>query len=156
MRTTNGPSFCPERRTWARQVRLVLVVLITGHRILAEPAFGQELQSDHPPAVVHGAVINAVTKQPIGRALVYSADHRYAMLTDSEGHFEFTVPKAAAVALSLAEVDPSFHEGHVLVADARDGQPLGKSGPFQLIVSDDNRPARWVRNLVSITLQRAP
>ena len=96
MRTTNGPSFCPERRTWARQVRLVLVVLITGHRILAEPAFGQELQSDHQPAVVHGTVINAVTKQPIGRALVYSADHRYAMLTDSEGHFEFAVPKVAA------------------------------------------------------------
>jgi len=96
LRTSNGPSFCPERRTWARQVRLVLVVLITGHCILAEQAFGQELQSDHQPAVVRGTVINAVTKQPIGRALVYSADRRYAMLTDSEGHFEFTVPKVAA------------------------------------------------------------
>jgi hypothetical protein len=60
-----------------------------------------------------------------------------------------------SVVLSLAEVDPSFHEGQVLVVDTRDGQPLGNYGPFQLIVSDDKRPARWVHNLVSITLQHA-
>jgi hypothetical protein len=57
--------------------------------------------------------------------------------------------------LSLAEVDPSFHAGEVLVADTREGQPLAKSGPFQLIVSDDKRPARWVHNLVSVTLEHA-
>jgi len=59
------------------------------------------------------------------------------------------------VVLSLAEVDPAFHQGQVIVADTRDGQQLGKNGPFQLIVSDDKRPARWVHNLVSITLKRA-
>jgi hypothetical protein len=60
-----------------------------------------------------------------------------------------------SVVLSLAEVDPSFREGQVIVADARNGQPLGKSGLFQLIVSDDKRPARWVHNLVSISLHSA-
>ena len=40
-------------------------------------------------------------------------------------------------------------------ADALNGQPLGDHGPFQLIVSDDKRPARWVHNLVSITLKTA-
>jgi hypothetical protein len=39
------------------------------------------------------------------------------------------------------------------VADALDGHPLGKPGPFQLIVSEDKRPARWVHNLISISLQ---
>jgi hypothetical protein len=58
-----------------------------------------------------------------------------------------------SVVLSIAEVDPSFHGGEILVADPRDGQSLGKSGPFQLIVSEDKRPARWVHNLVSISLQ---
>ena len=43
-----------------------------------------------------------------------------------------------------------------MVADARDGQPLAASGPFELIVSDDKRPARWVHNLVAITVQNAP
>ena len=31
--------------------------------------------------------------QPVGRALVYSSDNRFAMLTDGEGNFEFKLPK---------------------------------------------------------------
>ncbi len=69
----------------------------------------------------------------------------YIVATGSDGY---------SVVLSLAEVDPEFHPGQVLVTDARDGKPLEKNGPFQLIVSDDKRPARWVHNLVSIRLQR--
>lgn len=56
------------------------------------------------------------------------------------------------VLLSLAEIDPAFHSGDVIVADALDGKPIEKSGPLQLVVSEDKRPARWVRNLVSISL----
>jgi hypothetical protein len=82
---------------------------------------------------------------PLGKELHGEAMTSYLISTGSDGY---------AVVLSLAEVDPSFHAGQVLVVDARDGQPLGKNGPFQLIVSDDKRPARWVRNLVSITLQQ--
>src|SRR5579863_5012077 len=43
-------------------------------------------------ATIHGTVVNSVTHAPIGRALVYSQDNRFATLTDSEGRFEFTVP----------------------------------------------------------------
>jgi hypothetical protein len=42
---------------------------------------------------LRGTVVNAVTQAPIPRALVYSADNGYAVLTDGDGHFEFTVPK---------------------------------------------------------------
>lgn len=83
---------------------------------------------------------------PMGKELRGETMKSYLIATGADGY---------SVVLSLAEVDPSFHEGQVLVADTRDGQPLGKSGPFQLIVSDDKRPARWVHNLNSITLQRA-
>jgi hypothetical protein len=51
-------------------------------------------QSDNRQSTVHGAVVNAVTHEPIGRALIYSSDNRFATLTDGEGHFEFTLPKA--------------------------------------------------------------
>src|SRR5580693_4319451 len=58
--------------------------------------------------------------------------------------------------IALAEVDPSFHTGEVIVADTMNGQPLDpKSGPFKLVVTEDKRPARWVRNLVSIELKSA-
>jgi hypothetical protein len=43
------------------------------------------------------------------------------------------------------------HDGQIVVADSRDGQPLATSGPYQLIVFEDKGPARWVRNLVTIS-----
>lgn len=41
---------------------------------------------------IRGTVLNSVTHAPVGRALVYSPDDRFATLTDSAGHFEFKVP----------------------------------------------------------------
>jgi hypothetical protein len=43
---------------------------------------------------IHGIVTNSVTHEPIARALVSSPDNRFAALTNSEGRFEFTLPKA--------------------------------------------------------------
>lgn len=57
---------------------------------------------------------------------------------------------------SLAEVDPDFHAGTVIVADREDGQPIAKDGPFKLVNTEDKRPARWVRNLASIRLSTVP
>jgi hypothetical protein len=88
----------------------------------------------------------AKVNAPLGKELRGGAMTSYVIATGSDGY---------AVVLSLAEIDPDFHQGQVLVADTRDGQPLGKNGSFQLIVSDDKRPARWVHNLVSIALQKA-
>jgi hypothetical protein len=61
--------------------------------ICVQQAFAQNPQSDNQSNIVRGTVISAVTGQPIGRALVYAADNRYAIFTDSEGHFEFTLPR---------------------------------------------------------------
>jgi hypothetical protein len=49
--------------------------------------------SDSATEVIHGTVINSATQAPIPRALVQSPDGRYATLTDSDGHFEFDMPK---------------------------------------------------------------
>jgi len=38
-------------------------------------------------------VLNSVTHEPIGRALVYSADERFATLTDDHGDFELSMPE---------------------------------------------------------------
>ena len=92
------------------------------------------------------ATLLAKVNAPLGQELHKEALTRFLVASGSDGY---------SVVLSLAEVDPSFHGGQVLVADTRDGQPLAKSGPFQLIVSEDKRPARWVHNLVAISLQSA-
>jgi hypothetical protein len=56
------------------------------------------------------------------------------------------------VLYSLAEVDPSIHTGDVIVADTVDGKKLDKDGVFKMVSSEERRPARWVRNLASITV----
>ena len=93
------------------------------------------------------AVLLAKLDAPLGEHLRGKALASYIVASGSDGY---------SVVLSIAEVDPSLHGGEILVADTRDGQPLAKSGPFQLIVSADKRPARWVHNLVSISLQFLP
>ncbi len=92
------------------------------------------------------ATLLAKISAPMGSELRGKAMTSYLIATGSDGY---------SVVLSLAEVDPAFHDNQAIVADARDGQPLGKNGPFQLIVPGDKRPARLVYNLVSITLQHA-
>jgi hypothetical protein len=91
------------------------------------------------------ATLLAKVNAPIGAQLRKEALTAYLIATGSDGY---------SVIFSLAEVDPSFHAGQVLVADTRNGQPLADSGPFELVVTDDKRPARWVHNLNSITLQQ--
>ena len=56
------------------------------------------------------------------------------------------------VLYALAEVDPSIHEGNVIVADSVDDHKLEKDGAFKIVSTEEKRPARWVRNLTSITV----
>ena len=56
---------------------------------------------------------------------------------------------------ALAELDPALTDRVVLLADTRDGQPLGpKEGPWRLVVPGDKRPARWVRQVTAVTVRR--
>jgi len=59
------------------------------------------------------------------------------------------------VVYSLGEVTPDVHEGTVMVADKMDGKPLGEDGPLKIVSTEEKRPARWVRNLVSIRVLTA-
>jgi hypothetical protein len=83
---------------------------------------------------------------PHGATLRSKALADYVVATGSDGYKSV---------VALAEIDPEFHPGQVIVADAMDGKPLGATGPFRLIVSEDKRPARSVRNLVSLEVKTA-
>lgn len=60
------------------------------------------------------------------------------------------------VALDLAGSDPAMRAGErVILAVRMDGKPLDAStGPFQLVVEGDLRPARAVRMVSAIRLER--
>jgi hypothetical protein len=74
-------------------IRISLIMLCG---LIASDSVAQTVQSDDQPAKISGTVINSVTKAPIGRALVFTSDNRLAVLTDSEGHFDLTLPKENA------------------------------------------------------------
>ncbi len=57
-----------------------------------------------------------------------------------------------SVLYSLGEVDPSIHTGDVMVADMLDGQKIAKDGAFKMVATEEKRPARWVRNLTTISV----
>jgi hypothetical protein len=82
---------------------------------------------------------------PLDQQLRGTALKSYVVATGSDGY---------QAVFSLAEVDPAFHPGEILAADTMNGAPLdAKTGPFRLVVSEDKRPARSVRNMVSIELR---
>jgi hypothetical protein len=59
------------------------------------------------------------------------------------------------VALGLAETDAMMRTDRVILADRMDGLPLAADkGPFQLVVEGDLRPARAVRMVSAIRVQR--
>lgn len=64
-----------------------------------------------------------------------------------------TYISADDVVFSLGELEPSLEGGEVLIADSKEGHPLGASeGPFMLVVSADIPRARWVKHLRAMTL----
>jgi hypothetical protein len=84
---------------------------------------------------------------PLSKDLHGAALAAYLVATGSDNY---------RAVFALAEIDPSFHPGDVIVADTMNGKPLDEeSGPFRLVITEDKRPARCVRNLVSIDLKSA-
>jgi hypothetical protein len=61
-----------------------------------------------------------------------------------------------AGALSPPELDAAFKDAIVLLADRRDGQPLGSGeGPLRLLVAHEKRQARWVRQVKVLRVLQA-
>jgi hypothetical protein len=78
---------CNRRITRACCGACVVVCLgATGGAVLAQQQSGGAAVTEK--AVLRGTVVNAVTHQPIGKALVKSTDGRFATMTNERGQFE--------------------------------------------------------------------
>jgi hypothetical protein len=73
---------------------LALTVLFSVWCANPQSISAQNPQAEEKQESLHGVVVNSVTHEPVGRALVFSGDNRFATFTDSEGRFEFTFPQA--------------------------------------------------------------
>jgi hypothetical protein len=55
--------------------------------------------------------------------------------------------------LALPELDPAFTDKQTLLAFLRDGKPLGeKEGPYRIVIPDEKRMARWVRQVTTLRI----
>jgi len=60
------------------------------------------------------------------------------------------------VVFTPPEVDPAFTDRTTLLADKKNGAPLSAAeGPLRIVVPDEKRQARWVRNVISISVRHA-
>jgi hypothetical protein len=57
------------------------------------------------------------------------------------------------VVITLCDTDPECRNGQAIVADTLDGSPLAADGAFRLVLTEDKKPARWARNLSSLTVK---
>jgi len=87
---------------------LILTAFVFSTIISILPAQGRPFQSASS-LVIQGTVINAVTNDPVPRALVTTNDNRFATLSDANGRFEFAIPepRAGATSESFSSQEPS-------------------------------------------------
>jgi hypothetical protein len=84
-----------QRVSWRTSQSASTLLLSLAIACLSAALCAAQSMSDNTD-ILRGIVINSVTHEPIARALVSSPDNRFATLTNSEGHFEFTFPKVNA------------------------------------------------------------
>jgi hypothetical protein len=57
---------------------------------------------------------------------------------------------------SIAEISPDFTDKIILLADTRDGKPLDAAqGFWQIIVPDEKKHGRWVRQVIALKIKKA-
>ena len=83
---------------------------------------------------------------PFGKDLRGKALTIYLLIEAQDGY---------QVVFTLPELDALFTDKVVLLADRRDGKPLVREeGPLRIVVPDEKRQARWIRQVKSITARR--
>ena len=53
--------------------------------------------------------------------------------------------------IALPEIDPAFTSKQMILALLKDGKPLDdKEGPYRIVIPDESRMARWVRQVTAL------
>jgi hypothetical protein len=55
--------------------------------------------------------------------------------------------------IALPEIDPAFTDKQIVLAFLKDGKPLdAKEGPYRIVIPDEKRMARWVRQVTTLKI----
>jgi len=127
------------------------------HQITAQTWAGlprssvQAVDHDGKAVTFDGVAAREVLKlanAPLGKELRGKSLAVYVLAEAADGY---------RAVYALAEFDAEFSDRIILIADRRNGQPLAdKEGPLRVVVPGEKRQARWLRELVSISVRRVP
>lgn len=57
------------------------------------------------------------------------------------------------VVIALPEVDPGFTDKQIVLAFLKDGKTMdSKEGPYRIVIPDEKRPARWIRQVTELKI----
>jgi hypothetical protein len=57
------------------------------------------------------------------------------------------------VVIALPELDPAFNDKQIVLVFLKDGKPLDdKEGPYRIVIPDEKRMARWVRQVTTLKI----
>jgi hypothetical protein len=83
---------------------------------------------------------------PTGHRLRSAEMKLYVVADASDGY---------RVVFALPEFDPGFTNQMILLADRCNGHSLSApEGPFRIVVPDEKRHARWVREVIRLDIQQ--
>jgi hypothetical protein len=57
------------------------------------------------------------------------------------------------VVFALPEIDSAFTEKQIVLAFLKNGKPLDeKEGPYRIVMPDEKRMARWIRQVTTLKI----
>ena len=121
---------------------------VTAAQIASLPHVTVEVSDHDTRAKFEGVPLSAVlslTGIPLGDTLRGPRLTEVLLVSASDGY---------QVAYALAEIEPAFAVREIILADERDGKPLGpKEGPYRIVAPGDKRPARWIRQVTELKVR---
>jgi len=109
--------------------------------VTADPA---SIKTTHEGVLLRDVLAKAGV--PLGEALRGKALARAVVATAVDGY---------QVAFAIGELDEAFNDHLILIVDRRNGTPLlPDSGPLQIVVPQDKRPARWIRQVTTLEVKQ--
>ena len=126
-------------------------IVLTAAQLAALPQGEAILHEGAGPIAYQGPSLTAILREagvPVGPRAHGAPMHAYVLIKGADGY---------AALLSLAETDPEFRTGPIVLADHQAGAPLdARQGPWRLVIGDDLKPWRAVRGVARIEVRSAP
>lgn len=110
----------------------------------------------HVKVTTHGADTSATFEGPALKAVLEKAGVEFGHSMRGKRLASCLLVEAAdgyRAVIALPEIDPDFTDKEVVLAYLEDGKPLDeKAGPYRIVIPEEKRMARWVRQVTKLKI----